>query len=171
MTKAPFYLIEVKSKVLTKLKLNKETGKFEQAYKTRAWTDYKGIAELYKPYIKKSNKFIYTVEKVSVRPGEGETSAFIFGDSLGVHRGMNGLINPVEYFEPTPQEWKSELNLNSVKDLSIELAEDIFGCNLKDYITKEDRENKRSKTDDLAEALLLAFYGFKMYYNKKESGN
>ena len=84
---------------------------------------------------------------------------------------MNGLINPVEYFEPTPQEWKSELNLNSVKDLSIELAEDIFGCNLKDYITKEDRENKRSKTDDLAEALLLAFYGFKMYYNKKESGN
>ena len=152
---APFYLVENKNKKL-KPKLNKQTGMFEDRYSSRAWTDFKKLGEVYKPFINKRNKIIYTIEKVSVRPGEGETSSFIFGDSLGIHRGMYSYLQPIAYYEPTPQTWKAEMKVTSDKSTSIERVEDIFQCNLKDY-------KKVGKVDDLAESLLLAFYGLKNY--------
>ena len=156
LMKAPYYITEVKSKPKKNLVLNKETGKYEIAYKQRSWTDYKALGDIYKPYIKKSNKIIYTVEKVSVRPGEGETSSFIFGDSLGVHRGQYSLLQPIAYYEPRPNDWKKVMGVTSNKETSIKLAEDIFKVKLQDYIEK-------GKVDDVAEALLLAFYGMQEY--------
>jgi len=157
LTKAPFYLVEVKSKKL-KPKLNKSTGMYENDYKKYAWTDYTTLGNIYKPYI--NNDIIYTVEKVSVRRGEGETSSFIFGDSQGVHKGAYMLLNPIEMYHPTPQDWKKELKVTSDKDTSIKLAEEIFECNLKDFV-------KKGKVDDIAEALLLSFYGLKKYLENK----
>ena len=157
LCKAPYFLLDVKSKVL-KPKLNKETGKYEKRYKSYAWTDYTKLRELYKPFLK--NNIIYTVERVSVRPTEGETNSFNFGNSLGVHEGQYSYLNPIEYYEPTPNTWKKELGVTSDKSTSIGLAERIYNCNLKDYIEK-------GKVDDIGEALLLAFYGFKKYYENK----
>lgn len=157
LTKAPFYLVEVKSKKL-KPKLNKETGMYEQDYKKRAWTDYKELKSIYQPFIK--NKIVYTVENVFVRHGEGEPASFIFGNSLGIFQASSMYLNPIEMYTPTPQEWKKELGVTSDKQTSIDLAQDIFNCDLKDY-------KRRGKVDDLAEALLLSFYGLKKYLELK----
>ena len=139
-----------------KPKLNKETGKYEITYKKRSWTDFHAFRGLFKPYIARKYKIIYTVEKVSVRPEEGEISSFVFGNSLGCFEGLSAYLNPIFMVEPTPQTWKSEMGLNSTKSNSIELAESLFEVNLKDYVQK-------GKVDDISEALLLAVYGFKKY--------
>lgn len=165
--KAPFMEIEAShtSANRNKPKLNKETGKYEITYKKRAWTDYTQFRELFKPYLK--DKIIYTMERVSVRQGEGEISSFIFGNSLGCFQGLSAYLNPIEIYEPTPQTWKNELGVTSDKDTSIELAKEIFGVDLRNYL-------KRGKLDDIAEALLLAVYGFKQHFDnnsKKENRN
>lgn len=158
LTKAPFREVEAShtSANRVKPKLNPKTGKYEVAYKKRSWTDYTKLRELFSPYIAKRNRIIYTVERVSVRPGEGEISSFIFGNSLGCFEGLSAYLNPLEMYEPTPNVWKSEMGLSSDKSASKELVEKIFDINLRDYLPK-------GKTDDIAEALLLALYGYKQY--------
>lgn len=166
LRKAPYTEIDAShtSANRNKPKLNKETGMYEQSYKKRSWTDYTQFREIFLPYVKKSNQIVYTMERVSVRPGEGEISSFIFGNSLGCFEGLSALLNPVAIFEPTPQIWKKAMGVTSDKSTSIELAEKLFKVNLKDYLPK-------GKVDDIAEALLLAVYGFKQYYDLIEKEN
>lgn len=158
LEKAPFKEVELShtSANRVKPKLNKETGKFEVSYRKRAWTDYTKLRDIFAPYVNKKNKIVYTMERVSTRPEEGEISSFIFGNSLGCFQGLSSFLNPIVIYEPTPTQWKSELGVTSDKSTSIELAENLFNCNLKDYL-------KRGKLDDIAEALLLAVYGFKKF--------
>ena len=156
LTKTPTYQTLIKSKK-NKSKLNKETGKFEIDYRKRTWVDFKSLKDLLEKYTKYN--IIYTIEHISQRPNEGETSSFMNGNSLGIFQGLYSFLNPTAYYEPTPNEWKKELGVTSLKDTSIQLAENIYNVNLKDYLPK-------GKVDDIAEALLLAFYGFKKYYNK-----
>lgn len=156
--KAPYYSVDVKSKKV-KPKLNKKTGKYEIAYRQRTWTDYTKLYDIFEPYVKK--ELIYTIEKVSVRPGEKEMSSFVFGNSLGVYEGQYSLLQPIEFYEPTPQTWKKEMGVTSDKNSSIVLAEDLFSVDLKTYL-------KRGKRDDIAEALLLAFYGLRQHLKKEE---
>lgn len=158
LTKTPTYKTLIKSK-RNKSKLNKETGKFESDFRKRTWVDFKSLRELLK--FCTSYNVIYTIEHISQRPNEGETSSFMNGNSLGIFQGLYPFLNPVSYFEPTPNEWKKELGVTSLKDTSIKLAEKIYKVNLKDYL-------KKGKTDDIAEALLLSFYGFKKYYENNE---
>lgn len=171
LCKTPYILVEAShtSANRNKPKLNKETGLYEVTYKQRAWTDYVALKELFKPYVSKRNKIVYTMERVSVRPGEGEISSFIFGNSLGCFQSMSSYIDPIQIFEPTPQVWKREMGVNSDKETSIHLAEELFGTNLKKFLGK-------GKVDDIAEALLLAVYGFKKYNDvitekEKQDGN
>ena len=154
LTKAPYYQTEIKSK-RNKSKLNKTTGKFEADFKKRSWVDFKKLKEVFEPF--KKNKIIYTIERIQYRPTEGETSSFINGNALGVFQGLYAFLEPVSYFEPLAGEWKKELGVTSLKDTSVKLAEEIYKVNLKDYV-------KKGKTDDVAEALLLSFYGLKKYY-------
>lgn len=156
LAKAPYYTVPVKSKKL-KDKLNRETGLFESSFKQRKWTSFQPLMEIYKPYLK-YNK-IYTIEKVFVRPKEGEVNSFIFGNSLGVHEGMYAYLNPIDFYEPTPNTWKKEMGVTSNKSTSISLAEDIYDVKLTDYLIND-------KLDDIAEALLLAFYGLKKHAEK-----
>ena len=158
LTKAPIYQTEVKSK-RNKSKLNKETGKFEADFRKRNWVDFKQLRELLLPYISKS--IIYTIERIQQRPDEGETTSFMNGNSLGVFQGLYAFLNPITYNEPSAGEWKKELGVTSLKDTSIQLAEEIYKIKLKDYLPK-------GKVDDIAEALLLSFYGFKKYYENKK---
>ena len=154
LTKAPIYQTEVKSK-RNKSKLNKATGKFEADFRKRNWVDFKVLRELLKPFI--SSSIIYTIERIQQRPNEGETTSFMNGNSLGIFQGLYSYLNPVAYYEPSAGEWKKELGVTSLKDTSIQLAEEIYNIKLKDYLPK-------GKVDDIAEALLLSFYGFKRYY-------
>lgn len=154
LTKAPIYQTEVKSK-RNKSKLNKATGKFEADFRKRNWVDFKVLRELLKPFI--SSSIIYTIERIQQRPNEGETTSFMNGNSLGIFQGLYSYLNPVAYYEPSAGEWKKELGVSSLKDTSIQLAEEIYNIKLKDYLPK-------GKVDDIAEALLLSFYGFKRYY-------
>lgn len=158
LSKAPYFEKDMAhtAKNRVKPKLNRETGKYEVTYKKRSWTDFSAFRDLFAPYITKRNKIVYTVEKVSVRPDEGEISSFIFGNSLGCFEGLSAYLNPIFMVEPTPQTWKNEMGLSSEKSASIELAESLFEVNLKDYVPK-------GKVDDVSEALLLAVYGFKKY--------
>lgn len=160
--KAPFKEVEAShtSANRNKPKLNRETGLYETTYKKRAWTDALPLRDLFLPYL--GNDIVYTIERVSVRVGEGEISSFIFGHSLGCFEGLGALLTPIEIFEPTPSVWKAELGVTSDKSSSVKLAESIFECSLRDYLPK-------GKTDDVAEALLLAVYGFKKYYDKTEN--
>lgn len=157
LTKAPTYQTFVKSH-RNKSKLNKETQKFEKDYKKRNWVDYNQVGLLFAPYIK--NKVIYTVEKATVRTGEGEQPSFMNGNALGIFQAMSVLLEPQEYYEPLPITWKSDLGVTSDKETSINLAEDIYKIKLKDYLNK-------GKVDDVAEALLLSFYGLRQHYIKK----
>ena len=154
LTKAPYYQTEIKSK-RNKSKLNKATGKFEADFKKRSWVDFKKLKEIFEPF--KKNKIIYTIERIQYRPTEGETSSFINGNALGIFQGLYAFLEPISYFEPLAGEWKKELGVTSLKDTSVKLAEEIYKVNLKDYV-------KKGKTDDIAEALLLSFYGLKKYY-------
>lgn len=157
LAKAPYYSVDVKSKRV-KSKLNKETGKYDATYQQRTWTDFKALREIFLPYVKKD--IVYTIEKIHAMTGEKESSSFVFGNSLGIFQGLYALLDPVEFYEPTPNAWKRELGLSSDKSLSKKLAEEIYEVNLKDYL-------KKGKTDDVAEALLLAFYGLRQYYLKE----
>ena len=156
LTKTPTYQTEIKSK-RNKSKINKETMKYEKDYRKRTWVDFREMRELLLPFT--SNKIIYTIEKITARPGEGETSSFTNGNSLGNFQGLYAFLNPVKYFEPLPIVWKKEMGVDSDKSKSIALAEDIFEVSLKEFLPK-------GKLDDIAEALLLSFYGLKMYYNE-----
>lgn len=158
LMKAPIYQTEVKSR-RNKSKLNKETKKFEADYRKRNWVDFKALRELLQPFI--SNPIIYTIERITQRPNEGETTSFMNGNSLGIFQGLYAYLNPVFYVEPSAGEWKREMGVTSLKDTSIQLAEDIYGIKLKDYLPK-------GKVDDIAEALLLSFYGFKKYNENSE---
>ena len=79
--KVPTFCTEIRSK-RNKSKLNKETMKYEKDYKKRTWVDFKEIGTTLKPHISNSN-IIYTVEKVLVKPGEGEPNSFVFGNAMG----------------------------------------------------------------------------------------
>ena len=157
LTKTPIYQTEIKSR-RNKSKLNKETNKFEKDYRKRSWVDYRQVGELLKPF--QRYRVIYTLEKATVRPFEGEAPSFMNGNALGIFQGVSLLLNPIEYFEPLPAVWKANLGVTSEKETSINLAEKIYEVNLKDYL-------KTGKRDDIAEALLLSFYGLKQYYIQK----
>ena len=158
LKKTPTYQTLIKSK-RNKSKLNKETGKFEADFRKRTWVDFKKLGDIFKKYV--NSKIIYTIEHISQRPNEGETSSFMNGNSFGIFQGLYPFLNPIAYFEPTPGEWKKSLGVSAVKETSIKLAEDIYKIKLKDYLHK-------GKVDDIAEALLLSFYGLKKYYEINE---
>ena len=158
LCKVPVRQTIIKSK-RNKSKLNKETMMFEKDYRKRNWVDFIKLGELLKPFIQ--CKIVYTIEKVASRPNEGEVSSFVNGNSLGVFEGLYAFLNPVEFYEPTPNVWKVDLGVTSDKQTSIKLAEDIYQIKLKDYLPK-------GKVDDIAEALLLSFYGLRKYLTQGE---
>lgn len=157
LTKAPYYQTEIKSK-RNKSKLNKETGKYETDFRKRNWVDFKKLKEIFKPY--KGYKVIYTIERIQCRPNEGESASFTNGNALGIFQGLYSYLDPIAYYEPTPIEWKGKMGLSSLKEDSIKLAEEIYEVNLKSFLSK-------GKIDDIAESLLLSFYGLQQYYESK----
>jgi crossover junction endodeoxyribonuclease RuvC len=88
------------------------------------------------------------LEKVASRPGQGVGSVFSFGDTYGAIRGVLGALNIPTYYV-SPQKWKKELKISSKED-SLKASQDLF-MGLK----------FRKKDHNIAEALLIAYYGQK----------
>lgn len=93
------------------------------------------------------------IEDVASRPGQGVSSIFKFGRTLGFAHSIALSIKPTPSIEfVTPAQWKGKLGLlNSNKGASREKAVSLY----------PGAENRllRVKDDGRAEALLLAHYG------------
>jgi crossover junction endodeoxyribonuclease RuvC len=89
------------------------------------------------------------IEQVNAMPGQGVTSMFSFGRSLGILEGVLAGIQ-IPYTLVTPAVWKRKMQVNSSKDGARELA-------MRTWPSKADLF-KRKKDDGRAEAALLALY-------------
>jgi len=90
-------------------------------------------------------------EKVGARPGQGVSSMFVFGESLGIIRGtMAALSIPTTLV--TPALWKKDMKLPAAsKEWSRQRAAQMWPSHAKEF--------SRVKDDGRAEAALLAFWG------------
>lgn len=97
------------------------------------------------------------IEDVAARPGQGVSSMFKFGRTLGFAHAIVLAMRPrpVAQFT-TPAQWKGKLGLlNSSKGASREKAVALY--------PGTEAELKRVKDDGRAEALLIAHYGRMCY--------
>jgi len=88
------------------------------------------------------------LEKVASRPGQGVGSVFSFGDTYGAIRGVLGALNIPTYYV-SPQKWKKALEVSSKED-SLKASKDLFPS-----------VQFKKKDHNIAEALLIAYYGQK----------
>lgn len=93
------------------------------------------------------------IEDIAARPGQGVTSMFSFGRTLGFAHGIASVGSiPIHFV--TPAVWKGKLGLlNSNKGASREKARTLFPASAHAF--------ERVKDDGRAEAALLAYYGRK----------
>lgn len=92
------------------------------------------------------------IEEVSARPGQGVTSMFKFGRTLGFIHGIVAATTSVPIHFVTPSVWKGKLGLlNSDKSASREKVRTLF--------PRIAHTVERVKDDGRAEATLLAYYG------------
>jgi crossover junction endodeoxyribonuclease RuvC len=101
------------------------------------------------------------LEKVSSRPGQGVGSVFSFGDTYGAIRGVLGALGIPTYYV-MPQTWKKWFKISS-KEESLKAAEEI----LKASKELSPWGKFRKKDHNIAEALLIAYYGQKERENVK----
>ncbi|CAB4132216.1 hypothetical protein UFOVP139_31 [uncultured Caudovirales phage] len=92
------------------------------------------------------------VEQVSAMPGQGVTSMFNFGKSVGLLEGMLAGMG-IPFTTVTPAQWKRKMGANASKDGARELAMRQWPAHADTF--------KRKKDDGRAEACLLALYQIK----------
>lgn len=92
------------------------------------------------------------MEQVGARPGQGVTSMFNFGRTLGFVQGLVAATTSVPLHHVTPTAWKSKLGLlKADKSASREMVRRLLPS-FADQVL-------RVKDDGAAEAILLAYYG------------
>lgn len=90
------------------------------------------------------------LEKVGAMPGQGVSSMFQFGRSVGMIEGVLAtLLIPTSYV--TPQKWQKEVGARGGKDASRARAAELFPAYAANF--------QRKKDDGRADAALIAFYG------------
>lgn len=85
------------------------------------------------------------IESVHSMPGQGVSSSFKFGMAFGMAIAIMERIN-CPWMLVTPQKWKKELGLTSDKDLSLNMARELW----------PDAPLTRKMDNGRAEALLMA---------------
>jgi len=89
------------------------------------------------------------IEKVGAMRGQGTSSMFSFGRSVGMIEGvLAGLMIPVDYV--TPQRWQKSIGVRDGKDGSREIAARLFPAYAAMFMRKKD--NGRS------DAALIAYW-------------
>jgi crossover junction endodeoxyribonuclease RuvC len=115
-----------------------------------AWVEW---AQQWQQTLDISEPDLIVLEIVAARPGQGVTSMFNFGQTLGFVRSLAALAD-CRFEQVTPQAWKTKLGLlKSDKNASRELARRLMPSLTSDIA--------RVKDDGVAEAALLAYYGRK----------
>ncbi len=102
------------------------------------------------------------IEKVGAMPKQGVTSTFNFGKAAGFVEGVVR-ANYIPYQLVPPREWKKEFGLNSDKAKSVEVCKRLFPT-----VNLKRTERCRKDHDGIAEALLMAEYGRRLYGRGKE---
>ena len=92
------------------------------------------------------------IEKVHAMPGQGVTSMFSFGQSVGYIKGVLE-ANGIAYQEIPPQTWKKEFGLNTDKQKSIDVCRRLFPA-----VSLRATPRCTTDHDGMAEALLIAEY-------------
>jgi crossover junction endodeoxyribonuclease RuvC len=92
------------------------------------------------------------VEKVFAMAGQGVTSVFSFGRSLGVVEGVLTTMK-IKTTLMTPQTWQKGLGMTGGKDGSRARAMELFPCQTELF--------KRVKDDGRSDAALIALWGSK----------
>lgn len=103
------------------------------------------------------------IEKVHAMPSQGVSSTFTFGKGYGSWLGVLSTLG-IPYQEVTPQAWKKAMLDGANKDdkaSSINRASGLFPH------VKLIPEGCRTPSDGMAEALLMAEYGRRMYGGAK----
>lgn len=107
-------------------------------------------------------RIVAMVEQVSAMPGQGVTSMFRLGQSLGaIEATVHGHGYEVHY--ATPSKWKRYFGLSSNKDISRGLAKQRFPAQASYF--------DRKKDDGRAEAALLALYALEKVYGLNQGTN
>ena len=90
------------------------------------------------------------VEKVGAMPGQGVSSMFQFGRSVGMIEGVLAALEiPTNYV--TPQVWQKAVGARGGKDASRARAAELFPAYAANFTRKKD--------DGRADAALIAWYG------------
>lgn len=99
------------------------------------------------------------IERVHAMPRQGVSSMFKFGYIAGGLRMLvAGYRIPITLV--TPQKWKKAMGLSSSKDEARALASELFP----DYASAF----ARKKDDGVAEAALIAYYGYRLLRGEQE---
>jgi crossover junction endodeoxyribonuclease RuvC len=94
-------------------------------------------------------RFHAVIEDVHARPGQGVTSMFSFGRSVGVVEGVFGALG-VPVTRVTPTKWKKAMGLGKDKDESRRRAIELWPTQARLF--------QRVKDDGRAEAALIALW-------------
>ena len=101
------------------------------------------------------------LEKAQPMPKQGVTSVFTYGEGYGELKAMLKFLR-IAFQEVRPQVWKKEFNLNTDKKRSASTCINLFP-DIKDKLYGP----KGGLKDGIAEALLMAEYGRRIYERKK----
>lgn len=100
---------------------------------------------------RKQEKTRCCIEKVHAMPKQGSVSMFNFGVNYGWLKGVLDAYE-IPYQEIPPQTWKKEFGLNSKKEKSIEVCQQLFPeANLVPH-------GCHKQHDGIAEAILMSEY-------------
>jgi crossover junction endodeoxyribonuclease RuvC len=92
------------------------------------------------------------VEQVASSPQMGVSSAFSFGESFGIVKGVLAAMH-IPCHMVLPAKWKRDLKLNASKDGSRSKAIQMWPAHALEF--------KRAKDDGRAEACLIAHWGLR----------
>ena len=117
------------------------------------------VTNIIKERIKNEKEVIVVVEHVNAMPGQGVTSMFNFGQSVGVLKGICSAMRLPMYFVRAAK-WKKYFNLiNSEKDASRTKTIEIFP-----YFSSQ---LTRKKDGNKADAILIASFFYETYRSEE----
>jgi len=132
-----------------------ESGSFEAVYDMPTITHKNGKREidgsvLYETLLQYKILHAY-IEKVSARPGQGVTSMFGFGQSLGIIKGVLA-GSEIQFSLITPQRWKGNFKL-------LKTEKDAARLLIIEMLPRRKHLFKRKKDCDRADACLIGLTG------------
>lgn len=128
----------------------------DYVYNCYPWDDNVFICTLEK-LLALNDPIFGIVEKVSAMPNQGVVSMFTFGKSCGYIEGVLSAFK-IAFQTVVPMKWKREFSLNKSKEESISVCQKLFPHAI---LLPNSRCHKPS--DGMAEALLMAEYGRRLY--------